>query len=309
MTSGIPSRGQVGDPPRNDESGGFSFHVLGPTRVSGPDKAALNIGPRRQRELLTLLLLRPGVAVPVERLAEELWHGRPPGGARSTLHAYLSGLRRVLEPGRRAPFRVLTTRDDAYALEVPASALDTGRLRTLITDARTATAAREHIRARELLGAAQLLWGGEPFADLVDHAAAGAERTRLREEYASLQEDSAECRLVLGEHALVIGDLTAMVNEHPLRERPRAQLALALYRAGRQAEALYVLEAGRRAFAEELGLDPSPRLRDLQTAILRQDPALTLPDQPPTRAGCGHHRPIRRTASSARATCPARRRG
>jgi DNA-binding SARP family transcriptional activator len=289
----------------------LSFHVLGPTRVLGPNGDALNIGPRRQRELLTLLLLRPGVAVPVERLADELWHGRPPGGARSTLHAYLSGLRRVLEPGRRAPFRVLTTRDDAYALEVAPSALDTGRLRALIVAARTATAAREHTRARELLSAAELLWCGEPFADLVDHAAAGAERTRLREEYAGLQEDSAECRLLLGEHALVIGDLTAMVDEYPLRERPRAQLALALYRAGRQAEALQVLEAGRRAFAEELGLDPSPRLRNLQTAILRQDPALTLPDRPAARPHCGQRRPIRRAASGARArcTCPARRTG
>ncbi|MYV98596.1 AfsR/SARP family transcriptional regulator [Streptomyces sp. SID3343] len=289
----------------------MSFHVLGPTRVLGPDGDVLNIGPRRQRELLTLLLLRPGVAVPVERLAEELWHGRPPGGARSTLHAYLAGLRRVLEPGRRTPFRVLTTRDDAYALEVPASALDAGRLRALIAAARTATAAREHTRARELLGAAQLLCGGEPFADLVDHAAAGAERTRLREEYVGLQEDSAECRLTLGEHTLIIGDLAAMVDEHPLRERPRAQLALALYRSGRQAEALQALEAGRRAFAEELGLDPSARLRDLHTAILRQDPTLTLPDQPAARTRCGRRRPIRRTASGARAgcTCPALRRG
>ncbi|MEU0938189.1 MULTISPECIES: AfsR/SARP family transcriptional regulator [unclassified Embleya] len=241
----------------------------------------LNIGPRRQRELLTLLLLRPGVAVPVDRLAEELWNGRPPPGARSTLHAYLSGLRRVLEPGRRAPYRVLTTRDDSYALEVPAGRLDTGRWHALAEAGRAASAAGAYGRADELLRAALALWIGDAFAELGDHEVAQAERARLAEEHTALSEEAAECRLALGAHASVIGELMTLVREHPLRERPRAQLALALYRSGRQAEALAALEAGRRLCAEELGLDPGPRLRDLQAAILRQDPMLTAPDRPP----------------------------
>ncbi|MET7302505.1 AfsR/SARP family transcriptional regulator [Embleya sp. NPDC005575] len=262
----------------------MSFQVLGSTRVLGPDGSALNIGPRRQRELLTLLLLRPGVAVPVDRLAEELWNGRPPPGARSTLHAYLSGLRRVLEPGRRAPYRVLTTRDDSYALEVPAGRLDTTRWHALAEAGRAASAAGAFDRADELLRGALALWTGDPFAELVDHEVAQAERARLAEEHTALLEEAAECRLALGAHASVIGDLMALVREYPLRERPRAQLALALYRSGRQAEALAVLEAGRRLCAEELGLDPGPRLRDLQAAILRQDPMLVAPDRPPAPA-------------------------
>ncbi|MFE5329475.1 BTAD domain-containing putative transcriptional regulator [Embleya sp. NPDC056575] len=253
----------------------------------------LNIGPRRQRELLTLLLLRPGVAVPVERLAEELWNGRPPPGARSTLHAYLSGLRRVLEPGRRAPYRLLTTRDDSYALEVPAGSLDVARLCALADAGRAAGAVGAYERADELLGEARLLWRGEPFAELADHDAAESERARLVEEYTSLREEAAEYRLAMGAHASAIADLMSLVRAHPLRERPRAQLALALYRSGRQAEALQVLEAGRRLCAEELGLDPGPRLRDLQAAILRQDPALSAPPRPPAPAPIrGHRRPL-----------------
>ena len=284
----------------------MSFHVLGPTRVLGPDGTELNIGPRRQRELLTLLLLRPGIAVPVERLAEDLWHGRPPPGARSTLHAYLSGLRRVLEPGRRAPYRVLTTRDDSYALELPAGALDAERLRSLAEAGRVARARGAYRSAEELLTRARELGFGEPFADLADHEAAQPERARLEEEYTGLIEESAECRLALGEHTAVIGDLIALVRAHPLRERPRAQLALALYRSGRQAEALRLLDEGRRACAEELGLDPGPRLRDLQAAILRQDPSLI----PTTHTGtathpCPGHTPIRRHVASgpANRTC------
>lgn len=304
MTRGIPSRGQVGEPPRNDESGGLSFHVLGPTRVLGPDGSELNIGPRRQRELLTLLLLRPGVAVPVDRLAEELWNGRPPPGARSTLHAYLSGLRRVLEPGRRAPFRILTTRDDSYALEVPVGGLDIGRWRRLAEAAQAASAAGAYGRADELFGAAVALWSGDPFAELVDHEVAEAERARLAEERAGLSEEAAECRLALGAHASVIGDLMVLVREYPLRERPRAQLALALYRSGRQAEALAVLEAGRRLCAEELGLDPGPRLRELQAAILRQDPALAGPERRPAASVCRGRRGV--VVGRLRVPCPHR---
>lgn len=273
----------------------MSFHVLGPTRVLGPDGTELNIGPRRQRELLTLLLLRPGIAVPVERLAEDLWHGRPPPGARSTLHAYLSGLRRVLEPGRRVPYRVLTTRDDSYALELPTGALDAERLRSLTEAGRMASARGSYRRAEELHARARALGLGEPFADLADHEVAQAERARLDEEYTGLIEESAQCRLALGEHTAVIGDLIALVRTHPLRERPRAQLALALYRSGRQAEALRLLDEGRRACAEELGLDPGPRLRDLQAAILRQDPALIPPGRPTTPPPtCPGHTPTRR---------------
>ncbi|MFI6583579.1 BTAD domain-containing putative transcriptional regulator [Embleya sp. NPDC050493] len=270
----------------------MSFQVLGPTRVSGPDGSELNIGPRRQRELLTLLLLRPGVAVPVDRLAEELWNGRPPPGARSTLHAYLSGLRRVLEPGRRAPYRVLTTRDDSYALEVPAGQLDTARWHALAEAGRAAVAAGALDRADELLRAALALWVGDAFAELADHDVAQAERARLAEEHTGLLEEAAECRLALGAHASVIGDLMALVREHPLRERPRAQLALALYRSGRQAEALAVLEAGRRLCAEELGLDPGPGLRELQAAILRQDPALATPERRPAASVCRGRRGV-----------------
>ncbi|MBL7499218.1 AAA family ATPase [Frankia sp. CNm7] len=258
-------------------AGSVRFGVLGPTVADFGDGRSLDLGPRRRRELLTLLLLRPGAAVTMDALADELWHGEPPPAARSTLQAHLSALRRVLEPGAGAPYRLLVTRGPAYLIAAGAMDLDSGRFDESRALARRARAAGDVSGARAHLERALALWRGEPFADLEAHAAAEATRVRLAEDRATAEADLLAVRLDLGEHDGIVGELRVFAERHPSRERAYALLATALYRGGRQAEALDALRAARRALAGGLGLEPGPELRDLETRILRQDPALAGP--------------------------------
>ncbi|CUU58196.1 Transcriptional regulatory protein, C terminal [Parafrankia irregularis] len=265
------------------------FGVLGPTTATTAtatagdgdgDGSPLELGPRRRRELITLLLLRPGVTVTADALADELWQGEPPPAARSTLQAHLSVLRRVLEPGASPPYRLLVTRGSGYALAVSPADLDTGRLDELRALARRALDDGDPVGARAHLERALALWRGEPFADLADHPAAEAARVKLAEDRMAVRADLLSVRLDLGEHDAVIGELRVLTSQHPLQERLHAQLATALYRGGRQADALTVIRQARQTLADDLGLEPGPELRELETAILRHDAGLGRPGVP-----------------------------
>ena len=266
--------------------------VLGPIEAS-LDGVPLDLGTPKQRALVAALALSGGRAVSVDSLIDLLWGDSAPSTVTGTLQAYVSVLRRTLEPGRRkrTPAEVLVTVAPGYALRLPEDALD----------ARTfdATVTEEHRRSSgPLLGPSRLahdeleavvahlddalgLWRGEPYADLDDAPAVVAERAHLDELRLVALEDRAVARLALGDHATTAAELEALTSAHPLRERLWALRALALVRSGRQADALEVLRAVRDVLADELGLDPGAELVDLQERVLRQDPALAW--APPTQ--------------------------
>ncbi len=248
------------------------------------DGVSIDLGTRKQRALLAALALHRGRPVPPDTLVDLLWGDAPPAAVTATLQGYVAGLRRALEPDRpaRAPSEVLVTREGGYALVLAEGALD--------AEAFEATVARTHaalgtvtVPRSSLVGAAPLLeeleealarWRGTPYAELEEAPAARAERGRLEELRAIALEDRAVAGLALGRHATVAAELEALTATYPLRERLWALRALALARSGRQADALEVLREVRDLLADELGLEPGVELRELQTAVLRQDPAL-----------------------------------
>jgi DNA-binding SARP family transcriptional activator len=253
--------------------------VLGPVEARGDD-GPVTLGTRKQRALLAALALSGGRPVPVDTIVDLLWGDAPPAAVGATLQSYVAGLRRALEPHRerRAPAGVLVTVGSAYALRLPAGALDAERFDRLVTEQHHRTngegsaAGLEDVVRR--LDEALALWRGEPYLELEDAPAAVAERARLGELRLLALEDRAAAELARGHHSTVAGDLEALTAAHPLRERLWALRALALARSRRQAEALEVLREVRDLLDDELGLEPGAELRDLQTAILRQDPAL-----------------------------------
>jgi DNA-binding SARP family transcriptional activator len=241
------------------------------------DGRPLDLGAPKQRALLALLLSRADHVVSVDTLVEELWAGEPPAAATGSLQAYVSNLRRLLEPRRasRAPATVLVTRAPGYVLRTEAAAFDVREFATLTERAREALAGGRADAAVVDLDAALALWQGDAYADVSDARWVQAEVARLDELRLAAVEDRAEALLESGRHPLVVADLDAHVTAHPLRERARRLLALALYRSGRQADALSALRTAREHLADELGVDPGPDLRDLEVAILRQDPELS----------------------------------
>ncbi len=259
--------------------------VLGPVAVR-LDGAEVDLGTPKQRTLVAALALARGRPVSVDSLVGTLWGDEPPPSVTTTLQAYVSGLRRVLEPGRqrRAPARVLVTTAPGYALLV--DDLDARRFEEVLAEehARLAPAdvARPDVgldtetleKARDRLAAALGWWRGRPYAELADVSAAEAERGRLEELRLLAVEDLAVADLALGRHATVAAELETLTAEHPLRERLWGLRAVSLARSSRQADALDVLRQVREVLDEELGLEPSEELRQLQTAILRQDAAL-----------------------------------
>ena len=221
----------------------MEYRVLGPLEaVDSGVRVAL--GSPRQRALLALLLSQPNRAISVDRLLDLLWWGDPPDRARATLHTYVSNLRRLLEPARtpRARPAVLVTRAPGYAIQLDERDLDASAFRRL------AVAGNERLpadpaRALQLLDQALGLWHGEAFADFRDEAWARAERDRLTELRDSCVEDRFDASLALGQHSRVLSDLVSFVAAQPQRERARGQLMVALYRSGRQAEALQAQRA------------------------------------------------------------------
>jgi DNA-binding SARP family transcriptional activator len=252
----------------------LDFRILGPLEVHGP-AGPLPLGGAKQRALLAALLLRANRVVSSDRLIEELWGDRPPATAAKALQVRISELRKLLEPerGRGEPNRLLLTRPPGYLLRVDTEHLDLARFERLRADAREA---RDPAMARAKLEEALSLWRGEPLADLAYEPIAQAEIARLDESRLAALEDRIDADLALGRHAEVVGELEALIADQPLRERLRRQLMLALYRSGRQAEALEAYRQARSALVEELGIEPARELQEMERAILVQDSRLDL---------------------------------
>ncbi|MBV8989951.1 MAG: AAA family ATPase, partial [Solirubrobacterales bacterium] len=253
-----------------------SLGFLGPFELRVDGGAAVPLGGRRQRALLLVLALHANQAVATDRLIDELWGENPPATAQHTVQVFVSRLRGALgDAGKR-----LLTRAPGYLLEIGPDEIDADRCARLYATARGALAAGEPARASALLSEAQTLWRGPPLADFTYEPFAQATIARLEELRISCREELIEAELASGHHAEILLDLEALVREHPLRERPRGQLMLALYRCGRQAEALDAYQQARRMLVEELAVEPGAALRELEQAILRQDESLLAPTPP-----------------------------
>ncbi|SFP10428.1 Transcriptional regulatory protein, C terminal [Geodermatophilus dictyosporus] len=251
------------------------YRVLGPLEVTGPDGLPLDVGGAKPRALLALLLAEAGRVVPVERIVTALWDDDPPPTVTGTLQAYVSHLRRVLEPerGPRQAARVLLTRAPGYLVQVDAADLDSLRFAALVEDGDRALDAGDPARALAVLDRALELWRGDPLPELGEGPGA-AERMRLAELHVHARERRGEALLGVGRADAAVGELQPLVAEHPLRERLWARLVTALYAADRQADALDALRRCTALLRDELGIDPGPELRELERAVLRQDPGL-----------------------------------
>ena len=244
----------------------FDFRILGSLEVDGPS-GPIALGGQRQRALLAALLLEVGRVVPTERLVDELWGEDPPKTATTSLQNAISRLRRALGED------ILETRVPGYILRADPSRIDSSRFEQLLRTARGASP-RER---RELLEQALALWRGPALAEFTFDQFAQAEIRRLEELRIVALEERLDADLELGRHGDVVGELEALVAAHPLRETLRRQLMLALYRSGRQAEALDAYQEARARFVGELGIEPGPELRQLQAEILRQGAGLAAP--------------------------------
>ena len=246
------------------------FRILGPFEARENGRA-LAIGAGKQRALLALLLLDAGDVVSTDRLIDALWGERPPASALNSVHIYVSQLRKVLGEG------CLITSGHGYLLALEPEQVDLGRFERMLGEGRELLARGEAKRASEVLRSALALWRGPPLADLASEPFAQGEVARLEELHLAALEERIEADLALGRHAELVPELETLVRANPLRERLRAQLMLALYRSGRQAEALETYRQARMTLVEEVGLEPGRRLQELERAILSQDPTLDLP--------------------------------
>lgn len=249
------------------------FRILGPLEVVAGGRP-LVLGGGRQRALLAVLLLHRNEVVPVDWLIDALWGERPARTAANLVHVYVSRLRKALPAPERD--RVVTS-SGGYLLRVDADELDLDRFERLAEQGRRALLNGEPQRASALLAEALALWHGPALSDFTFQAFAQREIARLEELRLAAMEERIEAELACGRHALLVAELEALVDEHPYRERLRGQLLLALYRSGRQAEALERYRQTRAAFVEELGIDPGPELQQLEHAILAHDPTLAVP--------------------------------
>ena len=255
-------------------AGGVRFEVLGPLRVvdecdhAGDDGAGLRLGGARQQLVLAMLLAQPNSVVSTDALVDGLWGDSPPSAARHTVQGYVSELRKLLGP-------VIERSGAGYVVRVDRASLDSLEFETLISDGRAALAEDPEVAA-EMLRAGLRLWRGPPFSGLDDAGVLLAERTRLVELQLLALEDRVAAELASGRHREVAAELDALCRQHPYREGLRAQHMVALYRSGRQAEALRAFQQTRAVLVDELGIDPSPLLRQLEEQILVQDPALDL---------------------------------
>jgi DNA-binding SARP family transcriptional activator len=273
------------------ESLALEFGVLGSLEVYR-GSSALPLGGQKQRALLTLLLLHANEVVSSDRLIDGVWGERPPRTVGAALRVYLSKLRKLL--GSDGSDVALLTRPPGYMLAIEPEQLDLHRFERLVREGREALAVRSAEKATARLGEALALWRGPPLADLGYAPFAASTVARLVELRLCALEDRIEAELALGHHSDLVPEIEALVAEYPLRERLRAQLMVALYRTGRQAEALQAYRAARRLLAEELGIDPGPELRHLEKAILVHDPSLAPAPASPAAAG---HRPRRLVAA------------
>lgn len=244
----------------------LEFRILGPLEVLA-DERPLVIGGKRQRGVLAALLLEARRVVPTDRLVSDLWGESPPKTAATSLHNLVSQLRKELGP------ETLVTQAPGYVLQVRSDQIDAHRFEQMLKSARRA----EPEKRRALLQDALALWRGPPLAEFAFDDFAQAEIRRLEELRLVALESRIDADLDLGRHGDVVGELEALVAQHPLRETFRRQLMLALYRSGRQVEALDVYQDARHRFVEELGVEPGPELGRMQAEILRHEAGLATP--------------------------------
>jgi DNA-binding SARP family transcriptional activator len=241
----------------------LDIRLLGPLEVEG-DQGSISVGGHKQRALLCLLALNAGRVVATDRLLDELWGEHPPRTAATSLQNMVSNLRKALGAER------LVTKAPGYLLAVSPEETDLGRFEQLLADARMLSGDARAKALRAALG----LWRGPPLADFAFEGFAQGEIRRLEELRLSTIEERIDADLESGQHTDLIGELESLVEEQPFREQLRGQQMLALYRSGRQAEALQAYHDGRRALVDELGIEPGRRLQELFAQILRHDPGL-----------------------------------
>jgi DNA-binding SARP family transcriptional activator/ABC-type branched-subunit amino acid transport system substrate-binding protein/streptogramin lyase len=274
---------------------GIEARILGPLEILVEGKR-VEVRGGKQRELLALLLVHANDVVSSDRLIEGLWGEAPPPTALKTLQALVSRLRSDLDPASGS----LETHGYGYRLAVEPARLDAEVFRAGIEEGRRALARGDAGESAERLRTALALWRGPALAEFRYQEFAQTEIARLEELRIAAREERIAADLELGRHQELVAELEELVAEHPLRERLRGQLMLALYRAGRQAEALAAYDEGRRALAEELGLEPSDALQQLQRQILAQDPALAAPPPPrPIRISPRSRMPLLAAAAGA----------
>lgn len=277
---------------------GVRFRLLGPLEAEA-ERGPISLGTPQQRAVLALLLLNANEVVSLDRLIAELWPGEPPDTATKLVQVYVSRLRKAFEAAT-SPNRdeVVVTQSPGYLLRVGHDDVDVCLFERLLDQGREALSAGNARDAAERYRAALALWRGPPLADLVFKPFAQGEIRRLEELRLMALEDRIDAELALGRTDLV-GELEPLVASHPLRERLRGQLMLALYRSGRQAEALEAYRYTHRTLIEELGIEPGKALRELHQRILLQDPALDLARSPAADEGDGHGAFVGRTAELA----------
>ncbi|NNF65211.1 MAG: AfsR/SARP family transcriptional regulator [Acidimicrobiia bacterium] len=259
----------------------ITIRLLGPTVVTHAGRE-VEMGAPRERAVLALLALRAGTVVSSEVLIEQLWID-PPSGAATTLRGYVAAIRKAISKGTDLDGAdVVVTKKPGYLLDVPAEQVDALAFGLLADDGRASLARGEYTAARKLLTEALELWRGDALSDFEAEEFAQEGIRRLSNRRLDVIEDKIEAEMALGEPE-PIEELRALVDDHPFRERLIGHLMLALYRVGRQTEALRTYSAARKRFAEELGLEPTPRLRSLEEAILLQDPTLDAVARHPTR--------------------------
>lgn len=251
--------------------GEVEFQVLGPLRVLIDDRE-MSLRSRHQQVLLAMLLVHKGHPLSADQLIDALWGEHPPASAATTLHTHLSRLRsRLGLPG------VIARTGSGYSLQIPFERLDSARFERLISEGRQALRSGDATAASRRLQEGLGLWRGAAFGALAEVDTVRTEAGRLEELKLTAVEERVDADLVLGRHSRLIGELEVLAGEHPFRERFWGQLMVALYRSGRQAEALRTYQQARAVLGEELGIEPSPELHSLEEQILLQDPAL----QPP----------------------------
>ncbi len=241
----------------------MNFRILGSLEIWDGDRQVDLAGSKR-RAVLAFLLLHANEVVSIDRLIDQLWGEKAPRNAAAALQTHVSRLRKELGP------EVVATRAWGYVLRTEPGAIDLERFERLVADAENLPARERAEQLREALS----LWRGGPLEDLAFEPALAKDIGRLNELRLAVLENRIDADLEAGNHNGIVGELETLITENPLRERLRGQLILALYRSGRQAEALEVYRETRRVLADELGLEPSPELRELERAILQQDPAL-----------------------------------
>jgi DNA-binding SARP family transcriptional activator len=256
----------------------MQFRVLGGL-AAVQDDDVVDLGGPKQRAVLATLLAEPGRAVPPQRMVDQVWGDEPPPSAETSLQAYISNLRRVLEPGRKpreAP-RVLVTQPGGYALLVDRGDVDLTVFEDLAADGHDLLRRGDPMAAVASLDAALSQWGGPPLPELTGVPWADEVAARLGQIRAQALEDRFDAGLAAGEHDVLVPRIESAIADEPFREHLRAQLALALYRSGRQRDALASLHEARRVLVDEVGIEPGPELRRLEAEILDQSPTLDAP--------------------------------